>query len=79
MKIKLKLSEPDRKQVKIRTEVISLNDAMKFSNAVNSGGQAKMVITDGLVKVNGEICTVRGKKLRAGDSFQFMNTIYEIV
>ena len=79
MKIKLKLSEPDRKQVKIRTEVISLNDAMKFSNAVNSGGQAKMVITDGLVKVNGEVCTVRGKKLRVGDSFQFMNTIYEIV
>ena len=53
MKIKLKVSEPERKQVKIRTEVISLNDAMKFSNAVNSGGQAKMVITDGLVKVNG--------------------------
>ena len=79
MKIKLKLSEPDRKQVKIRTEVISLNDAMKFSNAVNSGGQAKMVITDGLVKVNCEVCTVRGKKLRTGDCFQFMNTIYEIV
>ena len=79
MKIKLKLSEPERKQVKIRTEVISLNDAMKFSNAVNSGGQAKMVITAGLVKVNGEVCTVRGKKLHVGDYFQFMNTIYEIV
>ena len=52
---------------------------MKFANAVCSGGQAKMVILDGLVKVNGEVCTVRGKKLRVGDSFQFMNTIYEIV
>ena len=79
MKIKLKVSEPERKQVKIRTEVISLNDAMKFSNAVNSGGQAKMVICDGLVRVNGEICTIRGKKLHVGDCFQFMNTIYEIV
>ena len=73
MKIKLKLSEPDRKQVKIRTEVISLNDAMKFSNAVNSGGQAKMVIADELVKVNGEICTMRGKKLRNGDIVEFEN------
>ena len=79
MKIKLKIAEPERKQVKIRTETISLNDAMKFSNAVNSGGQAKMIILDGLVKVNGEVCTVRGRKLRAGDSFQFENTIYEIV
>ena len=43
------------------------------------GGQAKMVVLDGLVKVNGEICLSRGKKLREGDFFEFEKVIYDIV
>ena len=66
-------------EIKIYTEYIKLDDLLKFAGILGSGGQAKAVILDGLVKVNGEVCTVRGKKLRVGDSFQFMNTIYEIV
>ena len=78
-KIKLKIVEPEKKQVKIRTETISLNDAMKFANAVCSGGQAKMVIQDNMVKVNGEVCTMRGKKLRVGDKVEFDGLAFEIV
>ncbi len=58
-------------RVAITTEYIKLQDALKFANAVYSGGEAKTVILDGLVKVNGESCTMRGKKLRPGDRVSF--------
>ena len=57
--------------VNIGTEFIKLDAALKYANAVESGGLAKSVIQDGLVTVNGEVCTMRGKKLRPGDKFQF--------
>ena len=65
-------------EIKIHTEFIKLQDALKFANAVESGGMAKNVIQDERVKVNGEICTVRGKKLDAGDTFSFMGAVYVI-
>ena len=55
--------------VTIHTEYIKLQDAMKLANAVGSGGEAKVLIQDGQVSVNGEVCTMRGKKLRPGDTF----------
>ena len=55
----------------IHTEFIKLQDALKYANIVYSGGEAKQMILDGLVTVNGEVCTMRGKKLRPGDKFQF--------
>ena len=55
----------------ITTEFIKLQDALKYANIVYSGGEAKQMILDGLVTVNGEVCTMRGKKLRPGDKFQF--------
>ena len=58
-------------QVAIQTEFIKLQDAMKFANIVYSGGEAKNLILEEQVKVNGEVCTMRGKKLRPGDKFQF--------
>ncbi len=64
--------------VAISTEFIKLQDAMKFANIVYSGGEAKQLILDEQVKVNGEICTMRGKKLRPGDKFTFMGTHYVI-
>ena len=64
--------------VVIGTEFIKLEAALKFANAVESGGMAKAVIQDGLVSVNGEICTMRGKKLYPGDKFSFENTTYMI-
>ena len=62
----------------ITTEFIKLESAMKLANIMPSGGTAKMVIQDGLVEVNGEICTMRGKKLYPGDSFSFEGLHYLI-
>ena len=51
----------------IDTEFIKLQDLLKFAGLVETGGQAKILIQDGYVTVNGEICTMRGKKMRNGD------------
>ncbi len=64
--------------VVITTEFIKLQDAMKYANIVYSGGEAKQLILEEQVKVNGEICTMRGKKLRPGDRFEFMGQSYLI-
>ena len=64
--------------VVISTEFIKLQDAMKYANIVYSGGEAKQLIQDEQVLVNGEICTMRGKKLRPGDRFTFMEQTYLI-
>ena len=64
--------------VVIQTEYIKLQDAMKYANIVYSGGEAKQLIQEEQVKVNGEVCTMRGKKLRPGDSFEFMGNLYLI-
>ena len=79
MKIKVKLAQREIKEVAITTENIRLDAALKLSNAISTGGQAKMIIQDSLVKVNGEICTSRGKKLTDGDTFEFDKKIYKIV
>ena len=55
----------------IKTEHITLDSAMKLASLVSTGGEAKNVIADGLVKVNGNVCTMRGKKLFPGDSFSY--------
>ncbi len=53
---------------KIQTEFIRLDALLKLANVVQSGGQAKWIIQDGNVSVNGEVCTQRGKKIRVGDT-----------
>ena len=64
--------------VAISTEYIKLQDAMKFANIVYSGGEAKALIQEGAVLVNGEECIMRGKKLRPGDKFEFDGAVYLI-
>ena len=64
--------------VVIHTEYIKLQDAMKLANIVYSGGEAKILIQEEQVTVNGEICTMRGKKLYPGDKFQFQDQAYVI-
>ncbi|MDY4084597.1 MAG: RNA-binding S4 domain-containing protein [Ruminococcus bromii] len=61
-------------RIKIDSEYIKLQDLMKFCGLVGTGGEAKIVIQNGEVKVNGEVCTMRGKKLRAGDKVEFDGT-----
>ena len=55
------------KKIVITTEFIKLQDLVKFANLVESGGEAKERIQGGEVQVNGEVCTMRGKKIRPGD------------
>lgn len=57
--------------VNITSEFIKLEALLKFAALVGTGGEAKLVIADGLVKVNGEVCTMRGKKIRPGDVVSF--------
>ena len=64
--------------VAITTEFIKLQDAMKYANIVYSGGEAKSLIQEGEVTVNGEVCTMRGKKLYPGDKFGFNGDVYLI-
>ena len=53
--------------VKIQTEFIKLDALLKFAGVMETGGEAKEAIQAGEVRVNGETCTMRGKKLRPGD------------
>lgn len=57
----------ERVTVSIDTEFIKLDSLLKLANVVGSGGEAKIIIQEGEVLVNGEPCTMRGKKLRPGD------------
>ncbi|MCI8916080.1 MAG: RNA-binding S4 domain-containing protein [Oscillospiraceae bacterium] len=57
----------EEQRVKIETEYIKLDALLKFSGAAETGGEAKLAVQEGEVKVNGAVCTLRGKKLRPGD------------
>lgn len=59
------------KKITITTEFIKLQDLLKFANLVETGGEAKERIQGGEVQVNGEVCTMRGKKIRPGDVVLF--------
>ncbi len=67
-------------EVKITTEFIKLDQLLKFANIAESGAMAKEMIADEIVSVNGEICTMRGKKIRPNDVViaEFEDEIFEI-
>ncbi len=65
-------------KIVIETEYIKLDSLLKFAAAVGTGGEAKYVIAEGMVNVNGEVCTMRGKKLRSGDVVEFQGMEFEI-
>ena len=67
-------------KIEITTEFIKLDSFLKLSGAAGTGGEGKLLIADGLVAVNGEICTQRGKKLRPGDTVTITNNgnTYEV-
>lgn len=66
-------------KITIETEYIKLDSLLKFAAVVGTGGEAKYVISEGMVSVNGEVCTMRGKKLRPGDKVSFQGLDFEIV
>lgn len=65
-------------EVRIKDEFIKLGQALKLANLVESGVDAKFVIQDGMVKVNGEVCTQRGKKLVDGDQVSFEGNTFVV-
>ncbi len=58
-------------RVSIRTDFIKLDALLKFAGLCPTGGEAKEAVQAGAVRVNGEVCTMRGKKLRPGDRVEF--------
>lgn len=67
------------KEIKINTEIIKLDSFLKWCGAASLGSEAKIYIQEGEVSVNGEICTMRGKKLRSGDIVTFDGESYKII
>ena len=65
-------------KILIHTEFIKLQDLLKFANLVESGGQAKECVQAGEVSVNGEVCLMRGKKIRPGDDVCFRGEHYTV-
>lgn len=66
-------------EITIQTEFIKLDSFLKFAGVASLGSEAKMYILDELVKVNGEICTQRGKKLYRGDIVEFNGETFKVV
>ncbi len=67
------------KEVKINTEFIKLDSFLKWVGIASLGSEAKIYILEEMVKVNGEVCTQRGKKLRTGDIIEFEDEKYKII
>ena len=64
--------------IKITTEYIKLQDLLKLAGLTYTGGEAKVMVQEGLVKVNGEVCTMRGRKIRPGDTVEFEGKTLEV-
>ena len=60
--------------IQIKTDFIKLDSLLKYASLTGTGGEAKYVIQEGMVKVNGEVCTMRGKKIYPGDMVDFAGT-----
>lgn len=78
MKIKVKAVPHKKETVKINTQFIQLQSFLKFKGIAETGGQAKEFIQDGIIRVNGDVCTARGKKIRPGDIISAFAVDYEI-
>lgn len=64
--------------IEITTEYIKLQDLLKLAGLTYTGGEAKVMVQEGLVKVNCEVCTMRGKKIRPGDRVEFEGKTLEV-
>ena len=65
-------------KIEIKTEFIRLDSFLKLTGMVDTGGQAKFVIQGGEVRVNGEICTMRGRKMRPGDCAAYAGKEFQV-
>lgn len=78
-RLNAKIAARQRKKIEISTPFIKLDSLLKFSGAAETGAVAKQLVQEGRVKVNGEVCTARGKKIKSGDIVSFLKTDYEII
>lgn len=65
--------------IKINTDIIKLDSFLKWCGAASLGSEAKIYVQEGEVKVNGEVCTQRGKKLKSGDIVELHGEVYKII
>ena len=79
IKIKAKVVQKEHQEFVLKGDYIRLDDLLKNVGVVMTGGHAKIVIQEGEVKVNGEVCTMRGKKLRQGDNAEYEGIIYDVI
>lgn len=79
MKINVKKAPHKKETVNINSDFIRLDSFLKFKGLAETGGHAKIIIQEGLVRLNGEICTSRGKKIKNGDVVSFRSTDYTIL
>ena len=78
-KISAHIKKKEIKQIQVDSDFIRLDSLLKLCNAVMTRGHAKIGIQESEVKVNNEICTARGKKIRQGDKVEFDGVIYEVI
>ena len=78
MKVRVTRKHAEDVSVPITTEFIKLEGLLKLTNVAGSGGMAKNMILNGDVKVNGEVCLMRGKKLRPGDRVELLGCSYMV-
>lgn len=78
-KLNAKIAARQKEKIQISTPFIKLDSLLKFACAAETGAAAKQIVQKGRVKVNGEVCTARGKKIKNGDIVSFLKTDYEII
>ena len=76
--IKVKAIKKEERVIKIAPPFIKLDSLLKLCDIAQTGGHAKIIIQDGLVEVNGEICDQRGRKIKAGDKIRFEDTVWSV-
>lgn len=78
MKVRVTRKAASAVEIPIVTEYIKLEGLLKLANVAGSGGMAKNMILNGDAKVNGEVCLMRGKKLRPGDRVELLGNTYVV-
>ena len=78
-RLNAKIAARQREMIEISTPFIKLDSLLKFAGAAETGAVAKQLVQEGRVKVTGEVCTARGKKIKSGDIVSFLKTDYEII
>lgn len=78
VKLKVTAAKTEEKPLCISSEFIKLDSALKLAGIAQTGGHAKIIVGEGGIRINGEICSQRGKKLYPGDKMQYGKLIFTV-